>query len=176
MQRVRDDPSRMARKLRIQYAGAVYHVMNRGDRREAIFHDDQDRRCFVDTLGEACAKTAWQVHAYCLMPNHFHLVVETPQANLVAGMKWLLGAYTGRFNRRHRAFGHLFSGHYKALIAEGSGNGYLRTVCGWGPGRTWRICFTGRGAGTPKRHDTIDRRLYAFTNCLTVYPQILLQS
>ena len=84
----------MARKLRIQYAGAVYHVMNRGDRREAIFHHDQDRRRFLETLAEACAKTLWQVHAYCLMPNHFHLVVETPQPNLVVGMKWLLGTYT----------------------------------------------------------------------------------
>ncbi len=63
------------------------------------------------------------------MPNHFHLVVETPQAKLVAGMKWLLGTYTGRFNRRHKLFGHLFSGRYKALIVDGSGSGYLRTVC-----------------------------------------------
>ena len=91
----------MARKLRIQYPGAHYHVMNRGDRREPIFKDDADREHFLETLGQACAKTGWHVHAYCLMPNHFHLVVETPQANLVAGMKWLLGTYTGRFNRRH---------------------------------------------------------------------------
>ena len=63
------------------------------------------------------------------MPNHFHLVVETPQANLVAGMKWFLGTYTSRFNRRHKIFGHLFSGRYKALIVDGSGDGYLRTVC-----------------------------------------------
>jgi len=92
----------MARKLRVEYPGALYHVMNRGDHREPIFRDDQDRECFVETLGEACRKTGWQVHAYCLMPNHFHLVVETPQGNLVAGMKWLLGTYTGRFNRRHK--------------------------------------------------------------------------
>jgi hypothetical protein len=78
----------MARKLRIQYGGAVYHVLNRGDRREEIFRDDLDRRRFLETLAEACAKTGWQVQAYCLMPNHFHLVVETPEANLVAGMKW----------------------------------------------------------------------------------------
>ena len=84
---------------------------------------------FLGTLGEACGKTGWQVHALCLMPNHFHLVVETPQANLVAGMKWFLGTYTGRFNRRHKLFGHLFSGRYKALIVDGSGNGYLKTVC-----------------------------------------------
>ena len=119
----------MARKLRIQYAGAIYHVMNRGDRREPIFADDHDRRRFLGTLAETCGKTGWQVHAYCLMPNHFHLVVETPQANLVAGMKWFLGVYTSRYNRRHREFGHLFSGRYKALVVDGSGNGYLKTVC-----------------------------------------------
>ena len=119
----------MARKLRIQYPGAMYHVMNRGDRQEAIFKDDQDRGRFLDTLTEACQKTGWLVQAYCLMPNHFHLVVETPQANLVAGMKWLLGTYTSRYNRRHRQFGHLFSGRYKALLVDGSGNGYLKSVC-----------------------------------------------
>ncbi len=119
----------MARKLRVEYAGALYHVMSRGDRREPIYKDDEDRQRFLDTLGEACAKTGWQVHALCLMPNHFHLVVETPQGNLVAGMKWFLGTYTLRFNRRHKAFGHLFSGRYKALIVDGSGDGYLRTVC-----------------------------------------------
>jgi REP element-mobilizing transposase RayT len=63
------------------------------------------------------------------MRNHFHLVVETPRGNLVAGMKWFLGTYTGRFNRRHKLFGHLFSGRYKALIVDGSGSGYLKTVC-----------------------------------------------
>jgi len=119
----------MARKLRIQYPGAIYHVMNRGDRRDPIFKDDQDYTAFLATLGEACAKAHWQVHAYCLMPNHFHLVLETPQPTLVAGMKWLLGTYTGRFNRRHRQFGHLFSGRYKALLVDGSRNGYLKTVC-----------------------------------------------
>jgi len=103
--------------------------MNRGDRREPIFKDDLDRQRFLATLGEVCAKTGWQVHAYCLMENHFHLVVETPLANLVAGMKWFLGTFTSRFNRRHKLFGHLFSGRYKSLIVDGSGNGYLRTVC-----------------------------------------------
>jgi len=119
----------MARKLRIQYPGAIYHVMSRGDRREPIFEDDRDRRRFLETLEEACQKTGWQVHAYCLMRNHFHLVVETPQRNLVAGMKWFLGTYTSRYNRRHKEFGHLFSGRYKALIVDGSGSGYLKTVC-----------------------------------------------
>lgn len=119
----------MARKLRVEYPGAIYHVMNRGDRREPIFNDEADRRRFVETLGEACAKTGWQVHAYVLMPNHFHLIVETPQPNLVAGMKWFLGTYTSRFNRRHQLFGHLFSGRYKVLLVDGSGTGYLKTVC-----------------------------------------------
>jgi REP element-mobilizing transposase RayT len=119
----------MARKPRIQYPSAIYHVMNRGDRREPIFLDDADRELFLETLGQTCARTDWQVHAFCLMPNHFHLVLETPGANLVAGMKWFLGTYTSRFNRRHKYFGHLFSGRYKALIVDGSGSGYLKTVC-----------------------------------------------
>jgi REP element-mobilizing transposase RayT len=84
----------MARKLRVEYPGAIYHVMNRGNRREPIFRDDEDRKRFLLTLGEVCAKAGWQVHALCLRPNHFHLVVETPQPNLVAGMKWFL--YTSR--------------------------------------------------------------------------------
>ena len=119
----------MARKLRVEYPGAIYHLMNRRDRRESIFKDDEDRQRFLGTLGEACVKTGWQVHAYCLMSNHFHLVIETPQANLVSGMKWLLGVYTSRFNRRHKLFGHLFSGRYRSLIVDGSGSGYLKTVC-----------------------------------------------
>jgi putative transposase len=77
----------MARKSRVEYEGAMDHLMNRGDRREAVFLDDEDRHLFLRTLEETCAKTDWQVHAYCLMSNHFHLVVETPAPNLVAGMK-----------------------------------------------------------------------------------------
>jgi len=132
----------MARKLRVEYPGAIYHVMNRGDRREPIIRDDADRQGFVETLGEACERSGWQVHAYCLMENHFHLVVETPQPTLVGGMKWFLGTYTGRFNRRHKVFGHLFSGRYKALIVDGSGSGYLRTVCDYvhlNPARARRL-------------------------------------
>jgi REP element-mobilizing transposase RayT len=119
----------MARKLRVQYPGAIYHAMSRGDRREAIFTDDHDRQLFLDTLGQTCQKTDWQVHAWCLMRNHFHLVIETPRANLVAGMQWFLGVYTNRFNHRQKEFGHLFSGRYKALLVDGSGSGYLKTVC-----------------------------------------------
>jgi len=119
----------MARKLRVEYPGAVYHVINRGDRREPIFKSDEDRRLFLSCLDQCCTKTGWRVHAYVLMPNHFHLVLETPQPNLAVGMKWFLGTYTNRFNRRHKLFGHLFSGRYKSLIIDGSGNGYLKTVC-----------------------------------------------
>lgn len=92
--------------------------MSRGDRREEIFRDDLDRKSFLQALGAACEKTGWQVHAYCLMGNHFHLVVETPRANLVEGMKWLLGTYTMRFNRRHKLSGHLFAGRYKSLLVD----------------------------------------------------------
>jgi putative transposase len=119
----------MPRQMRMEYAGAIYHVLNRGDRREDIFLDDVDRQDFLKTLAEACQKTGFQVHAYCLMRNHFHLVIETPQANLVAGMAWLLSAYTIRLNHRHKLHGHVFAGRYKALVVDGGGGGYLRTVC-----------------------------------------------
>jgi putative transposase len=119
----------MPRKLRLEYPGAIYHVMSRANGKGHIFETDVDRQDFVKTLAETCAKTGFQVHAYCLMRNHFHLVVETPQGNLVAGMRWFLSAYTLRFNPRHKRFGHVFSGRYKALIVDGSGTGYLRTVC-----------------------------------------------
>lgn len=119
----------MPRPLRIQYEGAIYHVINRGDRREAIFLDETDRKEFLRALGEVCQKTGWQVHAYCLMNNHFHVVLETPQPNLVVGMKWLLGTYTQRFNRRHRLGGHLFQGRYKAQHIDERSPGYLRAAC-----------------------------------------------
>ena len=87
-----------------------------------------DRQDFLKTLAETCQKTGFQVHAYCLMRNHFHLVVQTPNANLVAGMRWLLSSYTIRLNHRQKLFGHVFSGCYKAILIE-SGGGYLRTAC-----------------------------------------------
>src|SRR5438876_196135 len=118
--------------------------MNRGDRREPIFKDDADRARFLETLGQCCTKTDWQVHAWCLMNNHFHLVIETPKANLVAGMKWFLGTYTARFNRRQQLFGHLFSGRYKALLLDGSGNGYLKSVCDY--------VHKGKGVGPAQSH------------------------
>jgi len=83
----------MARKLRVQYEGAIYQVMNRGDHREDIFRDGKDRQLFLHILGQASAKTDWQIHAWCLMRNRFHLVVEAPKANLVDGMKSFLGTF-----------------------------------------------------------------------------------
>ena len=109
----------MARPIRIQYPGAVYHVMARGNHGQVVFGDDSDRKRFLETLGEACEKTGWRIHAYVLMGNHYHLLVETPEPNLVAGMKWLQGTYTQRYNGRHRLFGHLFQGRYKAVIVDG---------------------------------------------------------
>jgi putative transposase len=119
----------MPRKLRVEYPGAIYHVMSRGNRGERIYLDDVDRQDFLKTLAEACQKTDWQVHAYCLMRNHYHLVLETPNPNLVSGMAWLQSTYTIRLNHRHKLIGHVLSGRYKAQLVEGSGNGYLRTAC-----------------------------------------------
>ena len=119
----------MPRKMRVQFPEALYHVMSRGNQREDIFFDDVDRHDFIKTLAEACQKTGWQVHAFCLMGNHYHLVVETPDANLVAGMAWLQSTYTIRLNKRHALVGHVLSGRYKAQLIEGGSQGYLRAAC-----------------------------------------------
>jgi len=114
----------MPRSLRIEYAGALYHVMARGNRREPIYRDDDDRRFFLKTFAEACEMTGWRVHAWVLMSNHYHLLIQTPEANLVAGMKWLQNTYTRRFNIRHRLWGRLFGDRYKAVLVEGAGYYY----------------------------------------------------
>ncbi len=119
----------MARPLRVEYPGAIYHVLSRGDRREPIVRGDADRTLWLSLLERVCRRTGWEIHAYCLMSNHFHLVVETPRGNLSAGMQWFLGSYTQQFNRRHGLSGHLFGGRYKALLVDGRGGGYLRVVC-----------------------------------------------
>ncbi len=118
----------VARPLRIEYPGAIYHVLARGNQGRAIFKDDRDRKRFLETLEESCQKTGWQIHAYVLMGNHYHLLVETPEANLVAGMKWLQGTYTQRYNARHKVFGHLFQGRYKAIVVEGQDLNHLQFV------------------------------------------------
>jgi putative transposase len=118
----------MPRKPRIEYPGELYHIMSRGNRQDAIFLDEKDYEIFIDTLDEACTKTGWLVHAFCLMGNHYHLLIETPEANLVVGMKWLQGTYTQRFNARHKVWGHLLQGRYKALPVDGSDANYFSTV------------------------------------------------
>ena len=117
----------MGRRPRIEFDGAIYHVMSRGNRREPIFLDDDDNQMFLDTLKEACVRTGWRIHAFVLMGNHYHLLIETPEANLVDGMRWLQGTYTKRFNIRHKQWGHLFQGRYKALLIDPGGD-YFQTV------------------------------------------------
>ena len=120
----------MARPLRFQYAGAVYHVMARGDGGDAVFETDDDRRAFLSRLGEVCESHGWRIHAWVLMSNHFHLLLETPQANLVTGMKWLLGTFSQGWNRARRRRGHVFQGRYKSVPVSGSDSDpyYFRIV------------------------------------------------
>ena len=108
----------MPRSIRIEHPGAFYHVMARGNRRENIYRDDDDRRFFLKTLAQGCEMTGWRVHAWVLMSNHYHLLIQTPEPNLVAGMKWLQNTYTRRFNIRHRLWGRLFGDRYKAVPVE----------------------------------------------------------
>jgi REP element-mobilizing transposase RayT len=108
----------MARPLRLEFAGALYHVTSRGDRREDIFLGDDDRREWLEVLGTVCSRFNWVVHAYCQMTNHYHLLVETVDGNLSGGMRQLNGLYTQRFNRRHGLAGHLFQGRYKAILVQ----------------------------------------------------------
>jgi REP element-mobilizing transposase RayT len=108
----------MARPLRIEFRGALYHVTSRGDRREVIFEDDEDRLVFLHTLAEVVERFHWLCHAYCLMRNHYHLLVETPDGNLSKGMRHLNGVYTQATNRRHTRTGHLFQGRFKAILVD----------------------------------------------------------
>jgi putative transposase len=118
----------MARSIRIQSAGAYYHVMARGNRREDIFHDDDDRRFFLHTLSQACEMTGWRVHAWVLSSNHYHLFIQTPEPNLVAGMSWLQNTLTRRYNVRHRKWGRLFGDRYKAVLVEGEDRYHYQTL------------------------------------------------
>jgi putative transposase len=118
----------MPRSVRVEYAGAVYHVMCRGDRREPIFTSDEDRRLMLSTVEETCERTGIWVHSYVLMPNHYHMLMETPEPNLVVGMKWFQGTYTQRYNSRYRQSGHVFQGRYKAVPMEGDEPKYFRIV------------------------------------------------
>ena len=118
----------MARSVRFEFAGAYYHVMARGNQRKAIFKDDDDRRFFLTCLSECCEKTGWRVHAWVLMGNHYHLFIETPEANLVSGMKWLQNTVTRRFNMRHGKWGRLFGDRYKSVLVEGGAASYYMSL------------------------------------------------
>ena len=111
----------MPRPVRVEFAGAVYHVMARGNERREIFRDETDRGRFLEAVEESVEQFGLRVHAYCLMPNHYHVLVETPRGNLSQAMAWLQTTYTVRFNRRHRRNGHLFQGRYKAQLVEADG-------------------------------------------------------
>jgi putative transposase len=108
----------MVRPLRIEYAGALYHVTSRGNRRELIYQDDDDRQLFLAILGGVVGRFKWVCHAYCLMGNHYHLLIETIEPNLSAGMRQLNQVYTQRYNRRHHSVGHVFQGRFKAVLVE----------------------------------------------------------
>ncbi|MEO8298799.1 MAG: transposase [Burkholderiales bacterium] len=108
----------MSRPLRIEWPGGLYHVTSRGDRREPIVEDDADRGAWVSVLGETCGRFGWRVHAWCLMDNHYHLLLETPDANLSLGMRQLNGVWSQWFNRAHGRVGHVFQGRYKAIMVE----------------------------------------------------------
>ena len=107
----------MARPLRVEFPDAAYHVMARGNERRSVFRDDVDRRRFLATLGELVERFGVRVHAYCLMPNHYHLLLDTPQANLSQAIGWLQVTYTVRFNCRHRRSGHLFQGRFSKGVS-----------------------------------------------------------
>jgi putative transposase len=116
----------VARKVRVEYAGAFYHVINRGNYRSWIFESEGTRKSFLKCLVEVCEAKGWRVHAWCLMSNHYHLLIETPEPNLVAGMRWLQSTFANRFNRYRKENGHVFQGRYKALLIDGEAIG---TVC-----------------------------------------------
>ncbi|MDX8409689.1 MAG: transposase [Mariprofundales bacterium] len=117
----------MARPLRVEYPGAIYHITSRGNAQAEIYLDDADRQLFLDTLADVTHRFGWRCYAYCLMGNHYHLVIETPEPNLTLGMRQLNGVYSQRFNRSHHRVGHLFQGRYKAILVDREA--YLLELC-----------------------------------------------
>lgn len=117
----------MARPLRIEYPGAIYHITSRGNARQPIYEDDEGRKVFLELLGFIVDRFNWLCHAYCLMDNHYHLLIETQDGNLSLGMRQLNGIYTQRFNKRHGRVGHLFQGRFKAILVDREN--YLLELC-----------------------------------------------
>jgi len=108
----------MARPLRLEFPGAIYHITSRGDRQEAIYEGDADRQQWLEILSRVCERYNWSIHAYCLMGNHYHILLETADGNLSKGMRQLNGVYTQYFNRQHNRVGHVYQGRYKAILVE----------------------------------------------------------
>lgn len=117
----------MARPLRIEYEGAVYHITSRGNGGEEIFRDEEDRKSMLETIKKVRDRYNWLCHAYCLMDNHYHLIIETPEGNLSEGMRQLNGVYTQMFNKKHKRAGHIFQGRYKAILIQKES--HLLEVC-----------------------------------------------
>ena len=117
----------MARPLRIEYPGALYHITSRGNARQKIFRSDKDRRYFTELLAGIVNRFQWICYAYCLMDNHYHLVIETREANLAKGMRQLNGIYTQKYNWKYHTTGHVFQGRYKAIIVDG--DSYFLELC-----------------------------------------------
>ena len=118
----------MGREPRMEFGGAICHVMNRGNHLDAIFKDGKDREMFLRTLEEGCEASGWVAHGFVLMRNHYHLLIETLRPTLVVGMQNLNSTYTRRYNARHKTYGHLFQGRYKALLVDVGSKGYFLTV------------------------------------------------
>ena len=117
----------MTRPLRIEYPGAVYHITSRGNEKKAISKDEQDHENFLNTLQRVNKRYNWLCHAYCLMTNHYHLLIETPDGNLSLGMRQLNGVYTQLYNKRHQRNGHLFQGRFKGILIQK--DSHLLEVC-----------------------------------------------
>ncbi|MEP4077372.1 transposase [Haloferula sp.] len=151
----------MARPLRYEAAGAIYHVMARGDGGRQVFETDRDRLDALQRLEEVCGSYGWRIHAWVLMGNHFHLLLETPEPNLVKGMKWWLGVFSQGWNRRRKRRGHVFQGRYKSVVVNGEGSGmYFRIVAdyihlnpvrsGWVGGTTGKTLRSYRWSSFPQ--------------------------
>ncbi len=108
----------MARPLRLEFSGALYHVTARGNERKSIYLEETDFELYLNVLSDVCTRYNWVIHAYCLMTNHYHLLIETPDANLSKGMRQLNGVYTQSINRKYKRVGHLFQGRYKAILVD----------------------------------------------------------
>jgi REP element-mobilizing transposase RayT len=154
----------MARPLRIEFPGAVYHVTSRGNAGQAIFIDDEDRGRFLDGLSIVVERFKWLCHAYCLMENHYHLLIETPNGNLSKGMRELNGVYTQGYNQRYRRVGHLFQGRYKAILVEK--DNHLLSLCRY-------VVLNPAGVGLIKRPEQWRWSSYRATVGLAKSPSFL---